>query len=288
MVAAARTAWSRRARTAGPRSRFDLMAVNGWLSPIFPAGFYYKTFKWPAPFWTPVLRAADPPRRGPGRGAARRPIPTATTSATPIATCWWSAAARPGSPPRSPPAAAGARVMLADEQTRFGGRLLAERLEIDGRAGAGLGRGDAGRAREPARGHAAAAHHGVRLLRPQSGRAGRGGGADARRSAAAPAPLDGAGAGGRAGDRRDRAAAGVRRQRPAGRDAGGRGPHLPQPLRRGAGRAGRSCSRPATTPIGPRSIWRRPASRSPRWSTRARRAGSPARRRRCAPPGSRS
>ena len=37
----------RPARTAGRRSRFDIGAVNDLLSPLFPAGFYYKTFMWP-------------------------------------------------------------------------------------------------------------------------------------------------------------------------------------------------------------------------------------------------
>ncbi len=30
-----------------PSVGFDLGAVNGWFAPLLPAGFYYKTFKWP-------------------------------------------------------------------------------------------------------------------------------------------------------------------------------------------------------------------------------------------------
>ncbi len=30
-----------------PSVRFDLGALNGWFAPLLPAGFYYKTFKWP-------------------------------------------------------------------------------------------------------------------------------------------------------------------------------------------------------------------------------------------------
>ncbi len=48
----------------------------------------------------------------------------------------------------------------------------------------------------------------------------------------APAPVEGAREAGRAGDRIARAAAGLRRQRPARHHAGRRRPHLPQPLRR--------------------------------------------------------
>ncbi|MDC0195290.1 2Fe-2S iron-sulfur cluster-binding protein, partial [Alphaproteobacteria bacterium] len=34
-----------------PNIKFDFGAINDWLSPFFPAGFYYKTFMWPAKFW---------------------------------------------------------------------------------------------------------------------------------------------------------------------------------------------------------------------------------------------
>ncbi len=58
-----------------PRLDVDFLAVNGWLAPLFSAGFYYKTFMWPSSFGK-GLRAADPARGGigqavadPGRGA---------------------------------------------------------------------------------------------------------------------------------------------------------------------------------------------------------------------------
>ncbi|MBY6068830.1 sarcosine oxidase subunit alpha family protein [Leisingera aquaemixtae] len=45
-----------------PSLRYDLLSVNQLFSPFFAAGFYYKTFKWPAKFWTnlyePVIRRA--------------------------------------------------------------------------------------------------------------------------------------------------------------------------------------------------------------------------------------
>ena len=34
-----------------PSLRHDLLAVNGLASPLFVAGFYYKTLMWPAAFW---------------------------------------------------------------------------------------------------------------------------------------------------------------------------------------------------------------------------------------------
>ena len=34
-----------------PSVNFDIGGINNFLSPLLPAGFYYKTFMWPANFW---------------------------------------------------------------------------------------------------------------------------------------------------------------------------------------------------------------------------------------------
>merc|ERR1711966_573986 len=34
-----------------PSVKFDIGGINSFLSPLLPAGFYYKTFMWPASFW---------------------------------------------------------------------------------------------------------------------------------------------------------------------------------------------------------------------------------------------
>ena len=34
-----------------PSVKFDMGGINNFLSPLLPAGFYYKTFMWPASFW---------------------------------------------------------------------------------------------------------------------------------------------------------------------------------------------------------------------------------------------
>ncbi len=34
-----------------PSVNFDIGGINNFLSPVLPAGFYYKTFMWPAKFW---------------------------------------------------------------------------------------------------------------------------------------------------------------------------------------------------------------------------------------------
>ncbi|AUH33720.1 sarcosine oxidase subunit alpha family protein [Paracoccus tegillarcae] len=49
-----------RSQNCWPSLDADIGAVNSWLSPMFPAGFYYKTFIHPRPFWKhlfePVIR----------------------------------------------------------------------------------------------------------------------------------------------------------------------------------------------------------------------------------------
>ncbi|HRE22381.1 MAG TPA: 2Fe-2S iron-sulfur cluster-binding protein, partial [Rhabdaerophilum sp.] len=38
-----------RSQNCWPTAAFDIGAINGLLSPFLSAGFYYKTFMWPAP-----------------------------------------------------------------------------------------------------------------------------------------------------------------------------------------------------------------------------------------------
>jgi NADPH-dependent 2,4-dienoyl-CoA reductase/sulfur reductase-like enzyme len=63
------------------------MAINSLLVAALVAGFYYKTFMWPARFWEklyePLIRRAA----GLGR-ASGEPIPTIYEKASPSATCW--------------------------------------------------------------------------------------------------------------------------------------------------------------------------------------------------------
>src|SRR6266478_7479992 len=52
-----------RSQNRWPSLKFDVLAINSLLlSPIFVAGFYYKTFMWPSSFWEklyePIIRHA--------------------------------------------------------------------------------------------------------------------------------------------------------------------------------------------------------------------------------------
>ena len=80
------------------------------------AGFYYKTFMWPAALWEklyePLIRRAA----GLGRRPARR-IPDHYEKCTLIAMYWSSAAGPAGLSAALSAGRAGARVILADEDS---------------------------------------------------------------------------------------------------------------------------------------------------------------------------
>ena len=117
-----------------PSLNFDVGALNGLASKMFVAGFYYKTFMWPAKFWEmiyePIIRKAA------GLGtASKEPDPDKYEKS--YAHCDLLVI---GSGPAGLMAAltagrSGARVILADEGSRLGGSLLFETEEIDGRSG---------------------------------------------------------------------------------------------------------------------------------------------------------
>jgi sarcosine oxidase, subunit alpha len=108
-----------------PSLAFDLGAVNDFLAPFIPAGFYYKTFKWPRRAWyalyEPRIRAAaglgrSPRLADPDRYANRfAHCDVLVVGAGPAGLAAAAAAA-----------SAGARVILCDEQSLPGGSLLSD------------------------------------------------------------------------------------------------------------------------------------------------------------------
>ncbi|WP_239017659.1 2Fe-2S iron-sulfur cluster-binding protein, partial [Paenirhodobacter huangdaonensis] len=105
--------------------RHDLLAVNDLFAPFFAAGFYYKTFMWPKAFWEKLYEPAI--RRAAGLGRlSMRPDPDAYDKGFLHCDLLVVGAGPAGLAAALTAARAGARVILADEDFRLGGRLMAE------------------------------------------------------------------------------------------------------------------------------------------------------------------
>ncbi len=117
-----------------PSVEFDVMAVIGFFSRLLAAGFYYKTFMWPASKWDFYEQRI---RRSAGWGTVPEgPDPhhyehhnahcdVLVVGAGPAGLAAALAAGRTG-----------ARVILCDEQNEMGGRLLSGTAGIDGASSA--------------------------------------------------------------------------------------------------------------------------------------------------------
>jgi len=114
-----------------PSLRFDLMALNALLAPILPAGFYYKTFMWPASFWEPVYERVIRRSAGLGR-ASRAPDPDAYEHGHAHADVLVVGAGPAGLAAALAAGQSGARVLLADERPHLGGTLAFERRMLGG------------------------------------------------------------------------------------------------------------------------------------------------------------
>lgn len=118
-----------------PSLRFDLGALNSLAAPMLTAGFYYKTFMWPASFWEKVYEPLIRRAAGLGR-ASGEPDPDAYEKAFAHCDILVIGGGPTGVSAAIAAGRAGARVILADDDFRLGGRLNGERFEIDGRPGA--------------------------------------------------------------------------------------------------------------------------------------------------------
>jgi sarcosine oxidase subunit alpha len=115
--------------------KYDFMAVTDLMAPFLTAGFYYKTFMWPRAFWEKVYEPIIRVSAGLGRLSGEDDPDTydkgflhcdvLVIGAGPAGISAALAAGR-----------AGAQVILADEDFRMGGRLLAETYSVEGISGA--------------------------------------------------------------------------------------------------------------------------------------------------------
>ncbi|NJM82790.1 MAG: FAD-dependent oxidoreductase, partial [Tabrizicola sp.] len=113
--------------------RFDLLAVNDYLSPFLSAGFYYKTFMWPRAFWEGLYEPLI--RRAAGLGhLSGRADEGVYEKAFAFCDVLVIGAGPSGLMAALTAARSGADVILADETPQLGGRLLSDGGEIGGQA----------------------------------------------------------------------------------------------------------------------------------------------------------
>ncbi len=114
-----------------PSPNFDLRAVHQLAGPLLNAGFYYKTFMWPAAFWEkfyePAIRASA------GLGAlSGLDDPDTYEKSHAFCDLLVIGAGPAGLAAALAAGRAGARVIVAEEDFVLGGRLLSDTAQIDG------------------------------------------------------------------------------------------------------------------------------------------------------------
>jgi heterotetrameric sarcosine oxidase alpha subunit len=116
-----------------PSLEFDVMSINSLFSPVFVAGFYYKTFMWPAAFWEKLYEPLI--RRAAGLGRASDDAdPDTYEKATAFADVLVIGAGPAGLAAAQAAARTSARVILVDENATLGGRATDDAADIGGNA----------------------------------------------------------------------------------------------------------------------------------------------------------
>ena len=117
-----------------PSLERDALAVNDLVAPFLSAGFYYKTFMWPRSFWEKLYEPLI--RRAAGLGRLSGAHDTGRyDKAFAFCDLLVIGAGPAGLMAALTAARAGADVILVEEDSRAGGRLLAETYEVDGMPG---------------------------------------------------------------------------------------------------------------------------------------------------------
>ncbi len=116
-----------------PSLDFDIMSFVGLFSNLLSAGFYYKTFMWPASFWTNVYEKFI--RNAAGLGTASHEAdPDEYDHMNEHCDVLVVGAGPAGIMGARAAAASGARVVLCEEQNKLGGTLNWETYQIESKA----------------------------------------------------------------------------------------------------------------------------------------------------------
>ena len=115
-----------------PSLGFDVGRLNDFLSPFFPAGFYYKTFMWPQAFWESVYEPRIRAIAGLGE-APKQPDPDRYLHRHAHCDVLVVGGGAAGIAAALEAGRGGQRVILCDEQNELGGGLLSlPRAAIEG------------------------------------------------------------------------------------------------------------------------------------------------------------
>nr|WP_319949148.1 sarcosine oxidase subunit alpha family protein [uncultured Shimia sp.] len=113
-----------------PSLKYDAMAINDRFSNFLSAGFYYKTFMWPAAFWEKIYEPII--RKAAGLGSlSLEDDPDAYDKGFLHCDVLIIGAGPAGLAAALTAGRAGARVILADEDFELGGRLMSETAPLD-------------------------------------------------------------------------------------------------------------------------------------------------------------
>ncbi len=112
-----------------PSLDFDLLSINSRFSRLMPAGFYYKTFMWPKSMW---MKYEHFIRKASGLGESPRELdPDRYEHAHAHCDVLIVGGGVAGLSAALAAGRAGARVIIADEQSEFGGLTLASKARIE-------------------------------------------------------------------------------------------------------------------------------------------------------------
>lgn len=123
-----------RSQNRWPSLRFDAMAINDRFSNFLTAGFYYKTFMWPAAFWEKVYEPII--RKAAGLGSlSMQEDPDTYDKGFLHADLLIIGAGPAGLAAAQTAGRSGAQVILADEDFAMGGRLNGETFNLGDQTG---------------------------------------------------------------------------------------------------------------------------------------------------------